>query len=95
MFNPVHTEPWLENQVYIFEAGNVKIKKTVKRLFGYFVIAMINPFRSKTETTMLRCLSSILRILDSIVLKVIIVYCLFESHLCDSLSRAFFLCCMC
>lgn len=63
-------------------------------MFGYFVIAIINPSRSKAETTILRCFSSILQILDSIVLKLIIVYCLYESHLCDSLSHTF-LCCMC
>lgn len=62
--------------------------------FGYFVIAIINPSRSKAETTMLRWFSSILQILDSIVLKLIIVYCMYESHLCDSLSHTFF-CAVC
>lgn len=63
-------------------------------MFGYFVIAIITPSRSKAETTILRCFSSILQILDSIVLKLIIVYCLYESHLCDS-SITLFFCAVC
>ncbi len=58
-------------------------------MFDYFVIAINNPSRSKAETTILRCFSSKLQILESIVLKFIIDYCLNESHLCDSLSHTF------
>lgn len=62
-------------------------------MFGYFVIAIINTSRAKAETTILSCFSSKLHILESIVIQLIIVYCLYESHLCDSLSHT--LCAVC
>lgn len=95
-FNPVHTEPWLDNQVYIFEAGNFQIIKTGYLLNVCLVILWsIIPFSYENR----RCSSSILYMdsgqycikSDNCLLFVRIIFVWFTQFFCAVCAKSSFL----